>query len=111
MRRLLPEWQQAVHALALHNGFWESGHGVHELASKLALVHSEVSEALECLRKGDMAATVRPDGKPEGWASELADIVIRVLDIAEATGVDIGAAMAEKHRHNLTRPYKHGKAL
>lgn len=50
--------------------------------------------------------------KPEGVPSELADIVIRVLDIADAYGVDLGAAIIEKLNHNATRGLHHGgKAL
>lgn len=44
----------------------------------------------------------------EGVPSELADIVIRVLDLAEYYGIDMGEAIAQKHAYNLTRPYKHG---
>ena len=47
-------------------------------------------------------------GKMEGVPSELADIVIRVLDLAEYYGIDMGEAIAQKHAYNLTRPYKHG---
>jgi NTP pyrophosphatase (non-canonical NTP hydrolase) len=46
--------------------------------------------------------------KPEGIPSELADIVIRVLDIAARKGIDIEKAILEKHEYNKTRPYKHG---
>lgn len=54
------------------------------------------------LRKAGMA-------KPVGVPSELADIIIRVLDIAAARGVDIDRAVREKMEYNVTRPYKHGK--
>ena len=41
-------------------------------------------------------------------ASELADIVIRVGDLAERLGIDLGRAVEEKHAFNLTRAMKHG---
>lgn len=46
--------------------------------------------------------------KPEGIPSELADIIIRVLDICAAEGIDIAAAIADKMAFNETRPYRHG---
>lgn len=46
--------------------------------------------------------------KPEGIPSELADIIIRVLDICAANGIDIAAAIADKMAFNETRPYRHG---
>ena len=47
-------------------------------------------------------------GKMEGIPSELADVIIRVLDMAEHYGIDIETALIEKHAYNKTRPYKHG---
>jgi len=79
------------------------------IAAKLALIHSEVSEGLEALRDGDLALRIDPErGKPEGLESELADILIRTLDLAEALGMDMGGTMAIKMRYNEGRPYKHG---
>lgn len=46
--------------------------------------------------------------KMEGIPSELADVVIRVMDICEHYGIDFEAAIAEKHAYNLTRPYRRG---
>lgn len=40
---------------------------------------------------------------------ELADIVIRCFDMADAFGIDLEAAILEKHEFNKTRPYLHGK--
>jgi NTP pyrophosphatase (non-canonical NTP hydrolase) len=46
--------------------------------------------------------------KPEGIPSELADIIVRVLDTAGEYGIDMDEAMSLKLRHNRTRPHRHG---
>ena len=48
-------------------------------------------------------------GKPEGVPSELADVVIRIMDMCEHYEIDLGAVIMEKHDFNKKRPYKHGK--
>lgn len=79
------------------------------IPEKLALIHSEVSEALECYRDGDMFPFVEAEnGKPTGFPSELADIVIRVCDLAGALGIDLEGAIRRKAAYNETRPHRHG---
>lgn len=48
------------------------------------------------------------NGKPEGIPIELADVIIRVLDYCGYAGIDIDAAISQKHEYNKTRPYRHG---
>lgn len=106
----IAEWQRDIHQWAIEKGFWPTeGRNTPEI---LALIHSEVSEALEAWRQVDCDVTeirYRDDGKPEGFAVELADIVIRVLDLAESIGVDLEEVIALKHAYNQGRPYRHGK--
>lgn len=70
------------------------------LASKLALVHSEVSEALEGLRKGLMDDHLPRRSMVE---VELADTIIRILDLAGFMGLDIQGAIYEKLDYNSMR--------
>lgn len=67
---------------------------------KLCLVHSEVSEAMEGYRK-DLQDDKLPRRKM--IEVELADAVIRIMDLAGAMGLDIGGAIAEKMAFNATR--------
>lgn len=76
-------------------GFWECDN----FGEKIALIHSEVSEALEAHRAGDKANLVE----------ELADTILRIMDIAGRLQLPLGKALMDKAQFNLTRPYKHGK--
>lgn len=68
----------------------------------LALIHSEVSEALEEFRK---------EHRLINFTEELADILIRTLDCSAALGVDIDRALVQKLEKNRGRAYKHGGRL
>lgn len=120
LREGLDELGLQAHRNASEKGFWVSYRNSSSmlvrdvLASKLALIHSEVSEALEELRNPEQSiyrGRRREDGKPEGFGSELADIVIRVADLAHGLGLSLGAEVASKMKYNAGRPAMHGKAL
>jgi NTP pyrophosphatase (non-canonical NTP hydrolase) len=82
-------------------------------AEDIALMHSELSEALEDIRDGKRLDLMQhaDNGKPIGVPSELADVVIRVLHFCGKHGINLGTAILEKMAFNETRPYKHGKIL
>jgi NTP pyrophosphatase (non-canonical NTP hydrolase) len=78
----------------------------------IALIHSEASEALEAYRNGEpLSWTEEGSGKPQGLASEFADILIRVGHYAEKLGIDLTAEVDRKLTYNLTRGYRHGGKL
>jgi NTP pyrophosphatase (non-canonical NTP hydrolase) len=94
-----------VNLNALNHGFWEPDANP---AEKIALMHSELSEALEALRKDPTAADHHC---PEfsNVVIELADCVIRIFDFCAQYKLPIGQAVIAKHEFNKTRPFKHGK--
>jgi NTP pyrophosphatase (non-canonical NTP hydrolase) len=81
------------------------------LAGRLALVTSECSEALEVYRKGTANAADPKVPELSQEEGELADILIRVFDLAGARGIDLDRAVTVKMAHNATRPFKHGKRI
>lgn len=114
-----------AHARAIRKGWWElklmeGGNGSALLApfnlpEKIALIHSEASEALESYRRNEPLVWFRTkeDGtqKPEGLAIELADVVIRVADLCGAMNIDLDKAVLLKSAYNETRPWRHGEKL
>jgi NTP pyrophosphatase (non-canonical NTP hydrolase) len=69
-----------------------------ETGTLLALVHSEVSEALEADRRGD----------EDLFSEELADVCIRIFDLCGSRNIDLEGAIIAKMEKNKSRPYKHG---
>lgn len=81
-------------------------------SERIALMHSELSEALEEYRSGRPLDEIyyREDGKPEGFVVEIADVLIRIADFIRKNGLDDAfmRGLKEKLAFNKTRPYRHG---
>lgn len=127
MSKTINQLVQEVHQNAKSKGWWDEDRSFGEI---IALIHSEVSEALEYYRSGHQPTEVwyekkvdhgpgvwiehvqlTAEWKPCGIPSELADIIIRVLDLCGRYGVDLQKAINEKMAYNATRPYRHGKIM
>ena len=101
----LTDWAKDIHETAKAHGWYESNR---ELPELIALMHSELSEALEAYRRKEPDFYRGENGKPEGVGIELADCLIRILDTCAYLQIDIGEAVRLKTQYNLTRPWRHG---
>ena len=118
--------QRTCYSIAKSKGFHERWRSPLEA---MALVTSEVGEAVEAVRKIDpdiandlrtgpldynaaidatLSEHIGNDGY-SAYAEELADIVIRVMDEADDRNIDLAGAILAKLKYNMSRPYKHGK--
>ncbi len=79
--------------------------------TRLALQTSEISEALEAIRNSPPGAPKMDDHCPEltNIEIEMADAVIRIMDMAQFYGYRLAEAIIRKHAFNVGRPMKHGK--
>ncbi len=90
--------QKAIYSVAKQHGFQEFEGNPLYVPTKLGLIGTEVSEAMEAHRKGQ-------DSELD---HELADIVIRTMHLAEYLKIDLAKAIVTKNTINSTREFKHG---
>ena len=92
-----------VYQTARNTGWWEKERNDGEI---IALMHSELSEALTAIRHGNPPDVHLPEFT--GVEVELADVIIRIMDFSSARGHRVAEALEAKIAYNKTRPYKHG---
>lgn len=80
------------------------------IITKLMLINSELVEAMDELRNGNSywETYESEGGKPEGFPVELADVVIRAMDLAHMLGIDLEGVIEDKLEFNATRGKMHG---
>lgn len=103
---ILNDLRDKAYNNARTKGFYDAG--VPDVAAYCANLHGEVSELWEAHRRNVLNQPCDKNAELTCLEEELADIVIRVLDMAGALGVDLDGAVAEKMRYNATRGYRHG---
>jgi NTP pyrophosphatase (non-canonical NTP hydrolase) len=102
------KYASGVHKWAIGKGFWEPGKDRND-GELVALMHSELSEALEAIRHGNGPSDHVPEFS--GAEEEMADTVIRIFDTCAARGWRLGEAIVAKMAFNDGRPYRYGKAF
>jgi len=103
------EWDRIskkIYKNAVKHGFWEEDPND---AERIALMHSELSEALEALRNGNPSSNKIIEYS--SLEEELADTVIRIMDYAFGNDLDIAGAIIAKIEYNKNREYMHGKSF
>lgn len=94
-----------LHETAREKGFWDGDYNYDKIGNKLALVHSEVTEVLEAIRKSKGS---------EHIVEEIADVVIRILDVYAAMRNEeqilhsLDEVLEKKININKERPRLHG---
>ena len=94
-----------LHEIAIEKGFWDGDYNHDKIGNKLALVHSEVTEVLESIRKSKGSESI---------VEEIADVIIRLLDVYAAMRNEetvlhsLDEMLEKKMNINKDRPKLHG---
>lgn len=103
------EWNsiaKIVYKNAVNHGFWKQEPNDGE---RMALIHAEISEALEALREGNPSSNKIIEFS--SLEEELADAVIRIMDYSFGKDLDVAGAILAKIEYNKNREYMHGKSF
>ena len=103
------EWNKKakkIYKNAVNHGFWK---GEVNDGERMALIHAEVSEALEALREGNPSSNKIMEFS--NLEEELADAVIRIMDYAFGKDLDVAGAIVAKMEYNESREFMHGKTF
>ena len=95
-----------IYKNAVEHGFWK---GEVNDGERMALIHAEISEALEALREGNPSSSKIMEYT--NLEEELADAVIRIMDYAFGKDLDIAGAILAKIEYNKSREFMHGKSF
>lgn len=101
--------QEKAFGISLEKGFYPDGNedSLPFFCMHLAMIHGEISEALEAVRLGNKNDDKLPDFS--AVEVELADAVIRIMGIAGYKNLRVAEAIIEKIKYNSTRKPLHGK--
>ena len=102
---ILERLAKIMHDTAKEKGFWDGEYSHDKIGNKLALVHSEVTEVLEAIRKNKGQVAI---------VEEMADVIIRLLDLYQAMvehkeiTISIEKVLKDKMEVNKKRERLHG---
>ena len=103
------EWERIakkIYKNAVNHGFWKEDPNDGE---RMALIHAEISEALEALRDGNPSSSKIMEFS--SLEEELADAVIRIMDYSFGKDLDVAGAILAKIEYNKSREFMHGKSF
>lgn len=126
---MINDLSKRIHQANVQKGFYEDKNK--NIPEILCLIHSEVSEALEAHRKGNHSDSnvikqlseskdkenivnvafeeIFKEHIKDTFEDEIADAIIRLLDLCGFLDINIESHIEAKLRYNSTRPFKHGK--